>query len=283
MTNDVAEVREPRSGEIRPSDMQDFLQVIVRGQPYPRITERRCHTCTHPLRFWIEAQFIGKTPVPTIIAHIPDDPDHATPSEQSIRGHFKEHHVDRGQEALVDRYIKAAEDMGMPLEEYFDTLSAEASTARLVVDKFTQRVINDPMFLPDYKDGLAAAKLLKEIEQTTASKDEEAFDRQDMLVVLSMFIAHTRTVFAHYMPREMESAMTDLGRLLKNDPILGDLIEKTQEAARTDNLLNAPDEEEDVQEAEIVEEDDEAQEVDLGILPAPGPFTAEDLNAPDEE
>lgn len=283
MTNEEIEpVVEARSGEVRHSNIQDFLEVIVQGQPYPRITEPRCATCTHPLRFWIEAEFIGRTPVQTIIAHIPDDEHNPTPSEQSIRRHFSRHHVDRAQEAMVDRYLQAAEEMGLTSEEYFLTLSAPEATARLVMDKFTQRVLHDPMFQPDFKDGLAAAKLYKEVTREAEEKDEETFNRRDMLTVLSMFIAHTRTIFAHYMPREMESAMMDLGKLMKSDPILGEYIEKTQEAPRTDNLLNAPDDE-DAEDAEIIEEDEERQEVDLGLEHAPGAMTAEDLNAPDED
>lgn len=294
MTNEVAEVPEPRMGEIRDSDMQDFLQVVVRGRPYPRITQRNCHTCTHPLRYWIEAQFIGHTPVPTIVAHIPENEDGVpAPSEASIRNHFKSHHVDRAQEALVERYVTAAEEMGLSLDEYFSTISTEVSTAQMVVDKFNQRMVNDPSFVPNFQEGMAAVKLLKEVQKEVNDQDAGAFDRRDMLVALSMFMAHTRTIFAHYLPREMESAMAELGKLLQNDPILADLIEKTKEPEPQPTLLDQPDDET-IEDAEVVEDtfsepDEPIAEVvaafDAGPhgVTAPGPFTAEDLDADDDE
>ena len=202
---------------------ESFAIVEHNGIEFPLVTEPRCRVCSHPDRLFIEDSWVRGIRPKRILQSLNED-DLNDLNDRNISDHFRAGHVPTARNAVVALMEQRAEEQGVTVEEYERNKTRELFTAEMVVDKFRARLVDDD-FQPDFKDGLAAIKLLHEL---TAGNRSEGFGVNEMFVTLSTFLAHVRTVFTRYIPGEAEAAMGALGSLIDADPVIRQLISVTK-------------------------------------------------------
>jgi hypothetical protein len=162
-----------------------LVQVRIGGRTYDAVYHNGCLTCTHPARKEIEEQIILGTSyrrVATMYSETewtqPDGTKITLPkvSWDNLFHHFKNEHLPV--QAAVYREIldKRAAELSEHYEEQTARLVDGYSFAQQVLAR-TQEGLATGTLQPDIKDGLAAAKLIKEMEQVGngASADAEAW------------------------------------------------------------------------------------------------------------
>lgn len=214
-----------------------LVQVRIGNRTYDAIHNKACHTCTHPARREIEEKILqGKSY--RSIAELYSGTDFTQAdgtvtrlpmvSWNSIFQHFKNQHLPVEAAVLREVADQRARDIGQHYEEQTARIVDGYSFAQQVLIK-TQQDLALGNLRPDVKDGLAAAKLIKEIEESAAgSVDAEAWSQ-----AMTVYFETARL----FMPEDMWSRFTTA---LAGNPILL-AIQKRLTAA------------EDVMEAEIVE------------------------------
>ena len=208
--------------------------VTHNGLSYPQVLEPRCLTCNHESRVLIENLAVKGTRSSSIVRMLGEDANGL--SARNIADHMSNGHARMPNTLVVSRMIDKAQDANVSLEDLEESYRKEVFAAELVVDKFRARLADED-FQPDFKDGLAAIKLLGEL---TRDEQEGAFGPNETFVALSTFLSHTRTVLTRYIPSESEEAMSALGNLLEQDPILRQLISRTK-VEQTASMLDEPD------------------------------------------
>jgi hypothetical protein len=210
-----------------------------------------CHTCNSPHRTVIETQYVLGHPVPRIIELLEIREGHGIDiTPHAMHEHFRRQHCTTDQALrMVPQWNKAYE-LGVDPQTYEDALSTSVLVTQITVDKFRRKLI-DNAFNPDFKDGLAAVKLLYEMEKIQGA--QSTYEPQDMFIAISIFMAHVQAVFARFAPQQKKEAMEYFTRLLEADPILKDIIEKTRENPIDDNDWNEGDIDPAVLDAVIVE------------------------------
>jgi len=250
-------------------DQEAFSVVEHNGVEFPLVTERRCIVCNHPDRLIIENAYFQGLRGRAVLAQIESD----NVSERNVSEHMNRGHAPTTRDAALALMIQRAREEGLSLEDYEKNKSKELITAELVLDKFRSRLADDD-FQPDYKDGLAAIKLLREMTEGSRS---EGFDSNDLFVVFSTFLNYTRTVLSRYAPNEVSEAMQALGRLLDQDPVLRSLIAANTIAQESSML----DEREIVVEAEEALDEFEVTDVESEPEVATPQFEWDDEREPD--
>jgi len=220
-----------------------FATVEHNGLEFPQRYEPRCNTCRHSARLLIENWWVEGLRPSQIIERLGDEPGI---NERNISAHMNAGHAQTNEMGLM---LQRAAEQGVTFETLEQNKRAGLFAAELAVDKFRMRLA-DPEFQPDFKDGLAAIKLLNEL---TGAVEGDGFDSNDVFVILSTFLAHTRTVLTRYIPMQVEDAMHHLGLLFEQDPVLRQIIDRTSEAESTTGMFSERDPEQYV-DAEIIEE-----------------------------
>lgn len=221
---------------------ESFSTVEHHGVEFPAYHQPRCNTCRHSSRLLIESWWVEGLRPPQIVERLGEDPG---VSASSITNHMNNGHA---QVSEMDLMIQRAADHGMTVEALEQSKRTEIFTVELAVDKFRKRLA-DPEFQPDFKDGIAAIKLLHELTEATQT---DGFDPNDVFVILSTFLSHTRTVLTRYLPLQVEEAMHHLGLLFEKDPVLRQIIDRTTEDEMDTGMFSERDS--DVVDAEIIEE-----------------------------
>ena len=209
-----------QSNEDMDMEAESLAVVEHNGMEFPLVVEPRCLVCSHPDRIFIEDAWVRGIRPKQILQSL------TNPGivERNISAHIRAGHVPTARNAVLALMEQRAEEKGLTIEEYEANKTRELFTAEMVVDKFRARLVDDD-FQPDFKDGLAAIKLLHEL---TSGERSEGFGVNEMFVTLSTFLAHVRTVLTRYVPAEAEAAMEALGTLIDQDPVIRQLISVTK-------------------------------------------------------
>lgn len=225
----------------------EITRFVRNGVEYPQKSVGSCIVCNHPDRLAIETLYMqGRRP--TRIMQMLGNADTIN-SAQNITTHFQRGHVAPNKELVVSTMLAKAQDQGISLGEWEEGQRQEILVTEMVVNKFRGRLLEED-FVPDFKEGLAAAKLLYEMN----SGVDTSFDPTDMYVALSVFMAHTRSVIAAYAGEDVIDAMGTLSKLLQSDPLLKNLISKTKSEELSPMIDAVDDDEEDnIFDGEIVE------------------------------
>lgn len=225
----------------------EITRFVRNGVEYPQKRIGSCIVCNHPDRLAIETLYMqGRRP--TRIIQMLDNADTIN-SAQNITTHFQRGHVAPNKELVVSTMLAKAQEQGISFGEWQEGQRQEILVTEMVVNKFRARLVEDEDFLPDFKEGLAAAKLLYEMNTGT----DTSFDPTDLYVALSVFMSHTRSVIAAYAGEDVQGAMGTLSKLLQSDPLLKNLINKTRSEESLPMIDSVDDEEEDIYEGEMVE------------------------------
>ena len=205
-------------------------------------TVPQCTTCMSPYRAIIEEWFTNRMKARAIIARLETREGHGVGvSEQSIKRHFSRGHCTAQKARLLEETWAKAAELGVDIESYEETQAEEVFVVGLTVKKFREQLMRDS-FQPDFKDGLAAAKLLHEMKREAG---DESYDPNDMFVAISVLMSHVQTIINRYAPGHVEEAMEHFTHLLEVDPILQDLVAKTRETQGVHDLDYFGDDDED--------------------------------------
>lgn len=247
-----------RTREFYQPEPLDILTGREPPHPVPLITERRCKVCTHADRIYIEDAVHTGVKFSRMVERL-EDPTSIT--YWNVRDHFRNGHVKQSKEQVLDTIWKRAEEQGITPEEYAENQATHIQAVDLVVNKFLYE-LQDPTFMPDMKEGLAAAKLMQELQ---VGAEGNTYDAHDMFVTLSIFMRYVQTILMGYAPEQHHAAMDDLRRMLESDPILKVLAAKIKpEEERVTDILDV----DEITEAVVVLDDtDDTQQQPQVILP----------------
>lgn len=211
-----------------------IIQVEVHGRKYDAVSHRACHTCTHPARAEIEMKIVQGHTYRSIADMYsgtewtqPDGEVITLPSVAwgAIFHHFKNKHLPTELAVLRTIADNRAVEMGQNYEAQVDHIVDGHTFAQQVLTKTQQRLASGEL-QPDLKDGLAAAKLIQEIEQgATGSVDAEAWSQ-----AFIVYFEHAR----RFMDDETWKRFSEA---LSTDPILLG-IQRRQNASPENEIID---------------------------------------------
>lgn len=213
---------------------QALIKVRIHGREYDAIQDKRCLTCMHPARLEIEEKIIQGLPYPQISRLYSgtewtnaDGTSTSLPRVewQSIRNHYKQSHLPTETAALREITEQRAAELGQAYEEQTASLVDGYSYAKQVL-AITARDLASGDLRPDVKDGLAAAKLIQDMESSaTGSVDSEAW-------------AEAMTIFFETAQKFMPpDAWAQFGNALASNPILAAIQQRL--SGQNDDVLDA--------------------------------------------
>jgi hypothetical protein len=234
MPEPSADVQEARSALIR---------VKIGNREYDAARVPQCDTCTHPARIEIEKRLLSGHSYREIARHY-SETEYAVGSDtrvfpkvgfMSIRNHFQQGHMPV--EAAALRQI--LDERSAALSEHYDE-----ETARIVDGHgFAQQVLRRAQeelvtgnLQPSVQDGLAAAKLIAEMEAASGGQ----VDGEIWAEAMTRYFEVVRSV----VPDDLWEV---IGSALMTDPVLKSIQRRIEGATGSEPI-----------DAEIIEEEDQA-------------------------
>lgn len=163
---------------------QSMVQVKVGSKTYDAVYQPSCRTCTHPARMLIEEKILqnysfraiselfsqkeieGEDGGPMLLPRI---------TYQSIHSHFTNGHMPLEVATLRKLAEKRARDIGSRYEEAAEQFVDHVVLAEATIARVYERLVKGEIE-PEVKDGIAAAKLISDMESDTqAGLDAEAW------------------------------------------------------------------------------------------------------------
>lgn len=174
------------------------------GRDYPLRTNAQCFVCLSPWRLRVEEGLVQGYPYVAIVRELPED---SGLSARHVASHYKGGHLPYDVE-VMRRIVEArAEKLGRSIEEGIDSLVDQVTLAEVVVQRVFEGVASGEL-RPDVAEGLAAAKLLQQVEQEVDGGDKAAWTEAVMI-----YFDLTRRVMSG-------EQYAELGKLIATNPIL---------------------------------------------------------------
>lgn len=163
-----------------------MVRVRIGNQEYDAVYQAACNTCRHPARMLIEEKILQNFSFRAISELFSEtsikgegDDEIVLPriSHQSVYNHFHNGHMPLEAATLRRLAQRRAEQIGSQYEERAEQFVDHYVLSQAVVHKTYNRLVNGEI-QPEVKDGLAAAKMIAEVEaQTQAGLDSEAWSQ----------------------------------------------------------------------------------------------------------
>lgn len=204
-----------------------LVQVRIGNKTYDARYEKSCKTCTHPARMEIESALVmgdGYRQVARTFSSIEwegrDGSRQILPeiNHQSIRNHCLRGHMPLSAAALRQITEDRTHALGLNYEEMADRYVDHYTVARAIVQKGHERLVQGELE-PDLRETLAAAKLLKEIEDAQQTGLDVEMWNQAMVAYFE--------IARELMPPDMWAEFT---RRLRENEVLQQLAAKQQQA-----------------------------------------------------
>jgi hypothetical protein len=175
--------------ELVPTDPLDLIggsliKVRVGNREYDAVSVARCHTCQHPARRLIEEKLVQNYSTRAVARmysgttiEFEDGRKEVMPelSPSSVYNHYSRGHMPLEQTTRRRLAEHRAAQIGSQYEELAEQYVDGVILAETVVHQTFERLANNEL-TPEIKDGLAAAKFLREVEDNTqAGLDNEAW------------------------------------------------------------------------------------------------------------
>ena len=220
----------------------------IGGRSYPLRSVPNCRVCRSPYRLEVENSIVAGRVYSAIAQSLPED---AGLTARHIGDHYRNGHLPI--EVAESRRIleHRAQQRGKDIESGLDTLINGITVAEEIVKRGYEAIQRGDL-VPDMKDVLSAAKLL----ETFGYGDEGGPDQE---AIVEAFMIYHETA-AKYMDPQ---TFARFGRDLSTNPILKALVAKYDNAEIEGDVV--ADEDEDVVEAEVVEEESALGESDIGL------------------
>lgn len=197
---------------------RSLIQVKVGDRVVDAIREPKCQTCMHPARMDIETLILQGHPYRTVAAQYSEaewtDANGETITLPKVTGNSVIHHFRNGhmpvpsaaQRAIMER---RAEQIGAAqYEQQTEQLVDQYIFARQVLTRTQERLLAGEI-QPEVRDGIAAAKLIQDME----SGNEESMDVEAWSEAVQRYFE----IAQKFMPPDMWQHFT---QALRTDPIL---------------------------------------------------------------
>jgi hypothetical protein len=169
---------------------QSMVQVKIGNKTYDAVYVSSCHTCTHPARMLIEEAILQNFSFRAIAERFSEKEIEGEGGQlvtlprmthQSIYGHFHNGHMPLEAATLRRLAEKRARQIGSQYEEAAEQFVDHVVLAEATVARVYERMVKGEIE-PEVKDGIAAAKMLADVESsTTAGLDAEAWSEAMMI------------------------------------------------------------------------------------------------------
>lgn len=206
-----------KTGEVQTAPGHALIKVRIGNRTYDAVRDGRCQTCMHPARMEIEekvVQGIGYRPIAEQYSETrwtnADGTTITLPkiTWTSILGHCTSRHLPVEMAAYQQILEERAREMGQKYEEMTSSVVDGFVFSKQVLAA-TQMALATGELKPDIKDGLAAAKLIKEMEDSAqGSVETEAWSQ-----AMTIFFETAQK----FMPPDM---WAHFGASLAGNPIL---------------------------------------------------------------
>lgn len=213
-----------------------LIQVRVGNRTYDAVRVNTCHTCMHPARMEIEEAVVNNHSYRSIADRYSEvsyeNSDGTTTvlpkiGFMSIRNHFKRGHMPIGQAALRRIGERRAQEIGSKYEEMSDQFVDHYTVAQAVLRKGYER-LNTGDLEPDVKETLAAAKLLKEIEDGA----QQTLDADAWSQAMTVYFETARQFMD-------DGTWTQFTQSLATNPILHALSRRVASDGSNDDVVDA--------------------------------------------
>lgn len=170
--------------------IKSLVQVKIGGRTYDAVQSSTCRTCMHPARLEIEAK-IAQGHTYRAIAEMYSETEYTHGSGETITlppiewnhifAHFQHGHLPVETAVLRAVVDERAKELGQAYEEQTSKLVDGYVFAKQVLTK-AQEGLADGELSPTLSDGIAAAKLIQEIEKSSlGSVEVEAWSEAMMI------------------------------------------------------------------------------------------------------
>jgi hypothetical protein len=154
------------------------LESSVQGQPYALVSVPNCRTCQSPLRPDIERALVTGRSYSGIARQFPQ----AGLSARNIGEHFRRGHLPVRDEALRRLAEERAAQIARDIDEGAGIVVDQVLFARAVVQRSFERLASGDA-VPDIREGLAAARLLADFDDTATQVEAQA-----LFVILTAYV-----------------------------------------------------------------------------------------------
>lgn len=202
------------------------IQVNIGGRIYDAARVKQCHTCMHPARIEIEKRILSGHSYRDIAEHY-SGTEYQSGTETrvfpslewtSIWQHVKNNHMPVEAAALRKIMDQRSKDLSEHYEEESDRIVDGYGFAQQVLRRAQERLA-DGTLTPSVQDGLAAAKLIKELD----SAADGGLDTEIWAQAMTRYFEIVRDI----MPQEMWEIFS--ARLVA-DPVLQSIQRRIEEA-----------------------------------------------------
>jgi hypothetical protein len=145
------------------------LESTVQGQTYPLVSVPNCLTCQSPLRPDIERALVTGRSYAGVARQFP----HAGLSSRNIGEHYRRGHLPVQDEALRRLAEERAAQIAKDIDEGAGVIVDQVLFARAVVQRSFERLACGDAE-PDIREGLAAARLLADFDDTATQVEAQA-------------------------------------------------------------------------------------------------------------
>lgn len=175
----------------------------VGGNVYPLVNAPGCKTCGSEYRPEIEAALVKGYSANQVLRHLPEGHNLL---ERNLKDHLAAGHLPVKSAAVQKLAEATAEERGRVVEAGAEVLVTHAAFARTILSRVRERVAAGELE-PDVRDGLAAARLLHDLEEPSA------LDHESVVRGMVHFIEAVRAIMT-------PGQFAELGRKIGQDPVL---------------------------------------------------------------
>lgn len=148
------------------------IQVEIGGRVYDAVREPKCHTCNHPARIEIEKRILSGHSYRDVAEHYSETEHQVGPETRvfpkldwtAIWKHVKNKHMPVEMAALHQILQNRSQELSKHYEEETAKIVDGYVFAQQVLRRSQEDLINGAL-RPTIQDGLAAAKLIKEMDE----------------------------------------------------------------------------------------------------------------------
>lgn len=186
------------------------------GRDYPLRTHPTCKVCNSPSRLAVEEGIALGRPYAAIARELPEGADLTA---RNVAAHYDGGHLPFDVEVMRRIVERRAEAIGRSIDDGVEALVDQVSFAEVVVQRAYEGVARGDL-VPDLADGLAAARLLQQVESDVDGGDKAAWTE----AVMIYFATAKRVMSAEQ--------WASFGQQLAGNPILRALRQRAEEEGR---------------------------------------------------
>ncbi len=199
-----------------------MTRVQVGNRTYDIQDHRYCKVFRHPDRAEIERAVLQSYSYASVIkAYVEDGPPEARFTEETLRRHVHAGHMPIKETARRVMVEERAKELGRNINDYHAALADEVVYLRQALQQAYEHLPNQ---VPTVRDGVAIARALAEVEALA----ESPMNQEAILKGFMVYMQATEAVIGEFAPGKSRDAMEAIGRRLRADPVMRELLGRTE-------------------------------------------------------